>query len=419
MPTYTLFDLHEHLRRVLALNYPEALWITAEIAQLNRSRGHVYLDLVQKAAGPDGDIVAQAQAVVWQREYQRLRLARGATLDEVLREGCEVRLQVRVDFHERYGLKLLIADVDPAFTFGQLELQRRQTIQTLQQLGLLERNRALPVPPVLQRVAVVSSEGAAGFQDFREHLAANPYGFRFHCRLFSTAVQGKSAEAELIAALDAVARQRDRFDCAVVLRGGGARLDLAAFDRLDLCKTAAALPIPLFTGIGHDVDESVLDLVAHTALKTPTAVADFLVQHNLFFENNVLRLAGQFRENADYQLKIKAVELANAEAAARWGLQARTRAAAQQIEHLAAALPALVRQNLRQAAARIERADAITAALHPDAALRRGFSLTLKDGRVVTDAAALLPGDTLETRLRDGTVFSVLKNKKGDLSKNP
>lgn len=411
MQTYTLFDLHEHIRRVLALNYPEALWITAEIAQISRSRGHLYLNVVQKGADTDPDIVAQAQAVVWQRDYQKLRLAQGLALDEVLREGCEVRMLVRVDFHERYGLKLLISDVDPAYTFGQLELQRRQTIETLRNLGLLERNRALPLPAVLQRVAVVSSEGAAGFQDFREQLAANPFGFRFHCRLFSAAVQGNNAETELIAALDSIAAQRHRFDCAVILRGGGARLDLAAFDRLALCKTAAGLPLPVFTGIGHDVDESVLDLVAHTALKTPTAVADFLIQHNLFFENNVLRVAGHVRENADHHLRVKTLELNNLEGAAHWGVQGRTRSARQQIDHLADALPALVRRRLQGAVRQLDQAETFCAALHPEAALRRGFSLTLKNGKVLTSADALAPGDTLETRLREGVVLSVVKSE--------
>lgn len=409
MQTYTLFDLLEHLRRVLALNYPEALWITAEIAQLNRSRGHLYLDLAQKGAGPGSDIAAQAQAVIWQREYQKLRLAQGLALDEVLQEGREVRLLARVDFHERYGLKLIIADVDPAYTFGQLELRRRQTIDTLRALGLLERNRALPLPAVLQRIAVVSSEGAAGFQDFREHLAANTFGFRFQCRLFSSAVQGDNAEAELIAALETIAAQRNRFDCAVILRGGGARTDLAVFDRLNLCKTAAAMPLPLFTGIGHDADESVLDLAAHTALKTPTAVADFLIQHNLFFENDVLLAAGRIRESAAYCLKVKSLELHNLEGAARWGAQSRTRTARQQIEHLADTLPDLSRQQLLAAGRRLEQAEALCAALHPDAALRRGFSLTLKDGKVVTTSGEVQPGDTLETRLREGSVASVAK----------
>lgn len=409
MQTYTLFDLLEHLRRVLALNYPEALWITAEIAQLNRSRGHLYLDLVQKGAGPDSDIAAQAQAVVWQREYQKLRLAQGLALDEVLQEGREVRLLARVDFHERYGLKLIIADVDPAYTFGQIELRRRQTIDTLRALGLLERNRALPLPAVLQRIAAVSSEGAAGFQDFREHLAANAFGYRFQCRLFSSAVQGDNAEPELIAALEAIAAQRERFDCAVILRGGGARTDLAAFDRLNLCKTAAALPLPLFTGIGHDADESVLDMVAHSALKTPTAVADFLIQHNLFFENNVLRAAAHIRETAAYHLNMNTLELQNLEGAARWGVQGRTRSAKQQIEQIADALPALIRRQLHAAARNLEQAETLCAALHPDAALRRGFSLTLKDGKVVTAATELKPGDIIKTRLREGTILSGVK----------
>ena len=166
---YTLFDLNEHSRRVLALNYRQALWIAAEIAQAGQSRGHFYLDLVQK--GADDDIVAQSQAVLWASDFRRLRSTLGADLDAVLREGLAVKMQVRVDFHERYGLKLVITDLDPAFTFGQIEIRRRQTIQTLRELGLLERNRSLPLPPVLLRIAVVSSEGAAGFEDFREHLA--------------------------------------------------------------------------------------------------------------------------------------------------------------------------------------------------------------------------------------------------------
>lgn len=409
MQTYTLFDLLEHLRRVIALNYPEALWITAEIAQISRSRGHLYLDLVQKGAGADSGIAAQAQAVIWQREYQKLRLAQGIALEEVLHDGREVRLLARVDFHERYGLKLLITDVDPAYTFGQIELRRRQTIDTLRALGLLERNRALPLPAVLQRIAVVSSEGAAGFQDFREHLAANAFRYRFQCRLFSSAVQGDNAEPELIAALETIAAQRDRFDCAVILRGGGARTDLAAFDRLNLCKIAATLPLPLFTGIGHDADESVLDMVAHTALKTPTAVADFLIQHNLFFENSLLRIAGQIQETAAYHLKVKNLELHNLESASRWGARARARAAQQQIEQTASALPDLIRRQLLAAARQLEQAEALCAALHPEAALRRGFSLTLKDGKVVTAAAEVQPGDMLDTRLREGSVSSVVK----------
>ncbi len=219
-------------------------------------------------------------------------------------------------------------------------------------------------------------------------------------------MQGKSAENEIRSALELVAAQHTRFDCAVVLRGGGARPDLLAFDGFDLCKTAAALPLPLFTGIGHDVDETVLDLVAHSALKTPTAVADFLLQHNLFFENTIIQLGGTLRDLASRRVHWKTLELANAENALRWSVQARTRLAAQHLQHLSDALPGLSQRSLRRAGALLDQAEALCAALHPDAALRRGFSLTLKDGKVVTRADAVQAGDVLETRLREGVVWS-------------
>ncbi|MBL7798351.1 MAG: exodeoxyribonuclease VII large subunit [Saprospiraceae bacterium] len=406
MQTYSLLDLQAYIRQVFALNFQEPLWITAEIAQAGRSRGHVFLNLVQKGEGAGADIAASAQAVLWQRDYQRLRLSAGLALDEVLQEGREVRLCVRVDYHEQYGLRLLVTDADPAYTFGRLELRRRQTLDTLRQLGLLERNRALPLPTVLQRIAVLSSEGAAGFQDFRQHLAQNPFGFAFHCQLFSTAVQGAALEPEMIAALAVVAARREQFDCVVILRGGGARLDLGGFDALELCKAAATLPLPLFTGIGHDTDQTLLDLVAHSALKTPTAVADFLVQHNLFFENSLLRLAEQFRAAADRHLTAGSLGLSNLESAISWSARARVRTARQQVDVAATGLPVLAQRRIRHAATDLQRAEAICAALHPDATLRRGFSLTFKNGKVLTHADSVASGDVLETRLQDGKVVS-------------
>jgi len=403
---YSLFDLNEHIRRALALNFQQPVWIAAEIAQTGQSRGHFYLDLVQKGAGDD--IVAQSQAVLWANDYRKLRAALGLQLDAVLREGLEVKMQVRVDFHERYGLKLVIADLDPAYTFGQLELRRRQTVQTLRELGLFEKNRLLPLPPVLQRIAVVTSEGAAGFQDFREHLEKNSLGYQFDCQLFASSVQGKNAEVELLEALEKVAAQHEKFDCAVVVRGGGARLDLAAFDGLELCKTVAQMPLPVFTGIGHEVDETVLDLVAHSALKTPTAVADFLLQHNLFFENEILRLAENIRAASDFRLKIKQLELERLETATRLGSRERLRATARQLDMLEEKIPDFVFQTLRNQQHFLEQTEAICQALDPASVLRRGYSLTLKNGKAVTSAKEVVAGDLLETRLREGVIWSVL-----------
>lgn len=401
---YSLFDLNEHIRRALALNFQQPVWIAAEIAQAGQSRGHFYLDLVQK--GTDDDILAQSQAVLWANDYRKLRATLGLQLEAVLREGLEVKMQVRVDFHERYGLKLVIADLEPAYTFGQLELRRRQTIQTLRELGLFEKNRSLSLPSVLQRIAVVTSEGAAGFQDFREHLGKNSFGYQFDYQLFASSVQGKNAETELREALEQVASQHEKFDCTVIVRGGGARLDLAAFNGLELCKTVAQMPLPVFTGIGHDVDETVLDLVAYTALKTPTAVADFLLQHNLFFENEILRLVENIRATSDFRLKISQLEIERLETATRFGSRERLRAATRQLDILEEKLPDFAFQMLRNQQHFLERSEAICQAFDPASVLRRGYSLTLKNGKVVTSAKDVEVGDLLETRLREGVIRS-------------
>ncbi len=401
--TYSLLDLNAHIRYALALNFPEAVWITAEIAQVNEARGHIFLDLVQKGEGEEDVVVAQAAAIVWQRQYRQLRLQLGPAIDEALREGREVRLQVRVEFHERYGLKLIVLDADPAYTIGRLELQRRQTLKKLEEAGLLERNRSLPLPHVLQRIAVISSESAAGLQDFQEHLQQNPFGFAFQLRLFSTAVQGENLEAEFLQALQQVSQQAQAFDCAVVLRGGGARLDLSGFDALSVCQAAAVLPIPLLTGIGHETDETVLDRVAYAALKTPTAVADYLIQHNLFFESALLELAEQVREDAQQHLRQQHLQLTHWETAAQWAAQTHLRSARQQLAYAEQALPIFARQTLRRAHDHLQRAEALCLALHPDAALRRGFSLTRKNGRVVASVHDTQTGDVIETQLADGT----------------
>lgn len=401
---HTLFDLNEHLRRVVALNFQQPLWITAEIAQLNESRGHFYLQLVQK--GESDHIVAQAAAVLWGQDYRRLYKTLGPQLDTVLREGLEVKMCVRADFHEQYGFKLQLTDLDPLHALGQLERQRREVIQNLRQSGLLERNSTLPLPVVLQRVAVVTSEGAAGFQDFREQLQQNPFGYSFHCQLFHASVQGKSAETELLASLAQVIAQVEAFDCIVIVRGGGARLDLAAFDGLALSQYVAQMPLPVLTGIGHDVDETVLDLVAHTALKTPTAVADFLLQHNLFFENTLQRQADQIRLAGQYQLKINTLELERLEVTLRWSSRDGLQKAARSLDQWSEQLPALASRLLSDHQRQLSQMEALCTALQPEQVLRRGYSLTLKNGKTVTTATEVAPGDELETRLRERVVWS-------------
>jgi exodeoxyribonuclease VII large subunit len=404
MTTLTLFDLNQHIRRALALNFPQAVWVTAELAQVGESRGHFYLDLVQKTEA--GELIAQAQATLWASELRALKARFPLGITSLLREGLELRLHVRPDFHERYGLRLRVTDLDPTYTFGLLGLQRRDTLQTLRELGLVTQNRALVLPPVLQRVAVISAEAAAGLQDFQQHLGSNSFGYSFDCQLFNSAMQGKNAEPELVAALEKIYRQKKKFDCVVIVRGGGARLDLAAFDGLELCKAAAQMPLPVFTGIGHDVDESVLDLVAHTALKTPTAVADFLVQHNFAFESRMQNAIQQLTFLADNALKTNNLLLKNMEVTAHFASLGCLRAAAVQLGFAEQKIPTLARQTLRQQVLQLEQVEHLCQNLHPENVLRRGYSLTLKNGKILRATTEAARGDVLETRLHDGTLHS-------------
>lgn len=408
MQIHRLFDLQEHIRRVLALNFQQALWITAEIAQVSRSKGHYYLELIE--SGPGDTLLAQASAVLWANDYRRLRVAHGPDLDAVLQPGLQVKMQVRVDFHERYGIKLLLIEIEPAFTFGELDRQRRQTIASLQAQGLLERNRSLSLPPVLQRIAVISSEGAAGLQDFIQQLKGNRFNYYFDCQIFESSVQGNNAAAELQVALARIAREAAFFDAVAVVRGGGARLDLAAFDNLELCQAIAQMPLPVLSGIGHDVDETVLDLVAHTALKTPTAVAEFLIQHNLFFENSLLQSAYQLCGIAEFQVKINTLELNRQEMELTLESRQRLRRADQLLDTQQAAVPVLAAGMLRTRRNLLERAEVLCTALSPEKVLRRGYSLTTHRGKVLTSSTDLQPGDVLETRLAEGVLRSVVEH---------
>ncbi len=404
MHTHSLFELNEHIRRIMALNFQQPVWIVAEISQLGESRGHRYLDLVQK--GELGEVVAQAQAALWASEFRQINAKFPFGPLPLLREGLELRMQVRPEFHERYGLKLHITDIDPAHTFGQLDMLRRQTIQSLRDQGLFDLNRDQSLPMVLQRIAVISSETAAGLQDFLEHLNGNSFGYAFDCQVFNAAVQGKNAETEIMAALEQISRQSQKYDCAVIVRGGGARLDLIAFDQLALCQMAARTPLPLLIGIGHDIDQSVLDLIAHTSLKTPTAVADFLVNHNLLFEGNVLEAAEEATALAQNLLNIHHLELDRALTTAHFAAREQIQEATRFLGFMEEKIPASAYQILRDQHRTLDTLEAIYQNLHPENVLSRGYSITLKNGKAIRSTAVLKQGDELETRLQEGSVKS-------------
>ncbi len=406
--SHTLFEINEFIRRVITLNLPEPLWVRAELADVKVSRGHYYLDLVQKAVGSN-EVVAQGQAVLWSKEHRRLQKKIGVLLDNLLQPGMEVLCLAKPEFHERFGLKLMVSDIDPAHTLGKLEIQRRETLAKLQKLGLLEKNGRLPMPSVLQRIAVLSSGTAAGFQDFLKHLSHNSFGYRFKLDFYQVAVQGAQVEKEVMEQLDKVASHSAAYDCVAILRGGGARLDLAAFDSLPLAISVANMPLPVLIGIGHDVDETVLDLVAHSSLKTPTAVADFILHRNLEFESLMGNLGLVVKNLATARTKEQHSRLQNLTQLLDFQLKTNFRRQVQMLDYIEKELPMLTKRliaNQQQSLLQIEK---LIRLLGPETALQRGFAMVFHEGKQVTDTAKLKLEDEVQVQLHKGKFISTIK----------
>lgn len=406
MQALSLFELQTFLRQVVALNFPEALWVRCELAQVSQSRGHVYLDLVEKGE-KENEPAAQASAVIWQSALRRLQVKLGASnLNPLLQTGTELLLRVKVVFHERYGLKLTVEDIDPSYTLGKLEQRRRQLYEQIRQQGLLGKNRQVPLPPVLQRIAVISSESAAGYQDFQQHLIKNSYSYGFKLQLFSAAVQGNQVETEVLKQLRTIQHQMNRFDAIVLIRGGGAKLDLAGFDSVPLCEKIAHFPLPVLTGIGHEVDETLVDLVVHTALKTPTAVADFLLQHNLQFEGRLLELSQYLRYVAAESLHAAELELNITVQTLQTSPKLLLTRQQDRLQRINAELPLLSKYQLREQRQKLEQLEQICQLLSIKSTIQRGFVLVNRDGKPLDSTAQLAEGVILELQFKDGTIKS-------------
>lgn len=408
MKAYTLFELNEYIRQVFALNFGDALWINAEIAQLGESRGHHYISLIQKSV-EDAEIIAQSEAILWAGNLRQLKRRLGKVVDQILQEGVSVLVQVKIDFHERYGLKLIIEDIDISYTFGKLALERQAIIESLRKKRLLDKNEQLTLPSVVQRIALISSENAAGLQDYISQLRENPYGYDFRNHLFPANVQGVHAEAQILAQLERIRLRKSEFDAVVIIRGGGSKLDLGAFDSLDLCIMVAKFPLPVLSGIGHDIDETVLDLVAHTALKTPTAVAEFLINRNLHFESKILELGTVLQFLAQQQIEEQQYQLQSIEQYLNLQTQQIIQTEQHNLQFLQQQLNHTAFQTIEKAQLQLNNFEQIINLLDPDATLKRGFSITYHQGNPITKNSKLKAGDLLETKLAAQTIVSEIK----------
>jgi len=290
----SLSELQRQVKSSLEEHFSLPVWVKAEISEmtLNRS-GHCYLDLVETEEGSD-TVIARCRATIWSYTFRMLKPYFETTTGQVFTEGLKVLLQAKVEYHEVYGFSLNIRDIDPVYTLGDMARQRREIINRLQEAGVLDMNKELELPLVPQRIAVISSPTAAGLQDFLNQLHNNPHQFVFYTKLFPAVMQGMEAPRSITNALEQIFQYEGLFDAVVIIRGGGAQIDLACFDNYELAFNVAQFPLPVITGIGHDKDDTVIDLVAHTRMKTPTAVAEFLISGALQFSEQLKELEKQF-----------------------------------------------------------------------------------------------------------------------------
>jgi exodeoxyribonuclease VII large subunit len=407
--TYALYDLQTYIRRVIAANLQDTVWITAEISTCGISRGHYYIDLVEKNENGN-EIKARADAVLWAKDATKLHKKLGfEVVQNLLQAGRQVRLLVRVDYHEQYGMKLIVNDIDPTHTVGQLEMLRREVLLQLQSEYLLDANKEIPLPLVPQRIVLISSASAAGYQDFIAHLFNNVYGYTFEITLFDCAMQGVAVERDVLAAFEEIDAQATSFDAVAILRGGGSRLDLACFDTYALAARAAVLQLPLIVGIGHDIDESVLDIVANTSLKTPTAVADFLIESMARFEQSLhlmmqrLRVAQQ--RTAEQHALLLERTMRTLHRIAQQAIQQRE----QQLNKIQMTLPHLLNQKITKCTTDLAQAEQKIRLLDPNIVLQRGFSMTILGDKPIINAAIAQKGDIVETLTANGRFYSVVQ----------
>lgn len=471
----TLLQLNELIKDALTGAFPTSVWVIAEVSELKENRnGHCYLELIEKQGA---EIVARTRATIWSYTYRMLKPYFETTTGQYFTQGIKILVQVSVEYHSAFGLSLNIKDIDPVYTVGDMAMQRKEIINRLQNEGVFEMNKELELPLVPQKIAVISSATAAGFQDFINQLDNNESGFKFYTKLFQATMQGAETVPSIINALERIFQYEDFFDAVVIIRGGGATADLSSFDNYDLAYNLTQFPLPIITGIGHEKDDTIIDLVAHTRLKTPTAVAEFFIKgmerfydRMLEMENEIVRLTRDSIDSHQEQLEQAASNLKYAVTAfinksqtelTRKGneLQRNVKQFSYQKEHelnslqhqikstlllwFAVSKTGLEQRRLKlkhvvskslfgqktvlnhykdllagraekkilREQERIHFHENTARLIHPENVLKRGYTITLKEGRIVKSAKQIELNEEIETRFSDGTVKSkIVKN---------
>lgn len=404
---HTLFELNRLVRETIECEMPNEYWVEAELSECRELRGHCYMELIEKdkqTATP----IAKASAKCWASKWILVRPYFERTTGQRLVAGMKVLLKVYPQFHEAFGFSWIVTDIDPTYTLGDMARKRQEIIRQLKEEGVFDLQKELTLPLFCQRIAVISSETAAGYGDFCNQLADNPYGFQFQTQLFPAIMQGEGVEQSIINALERIYDQP--FDCVVIIRGGGATSDMSGFDTLALAEHVANFPLPIITGIGHDRDESILDMVSHTRVKTPTAAAALLIDHLKEVLDTVNNAQNSITRLVQQKLSTLSTQLSSvSEAIPRLFSIVKTRQEAK-IDALQQRLPMLIERRFLAENHRLQLMEEKLKALDPQLLLKRGYSITLHKGRAVKDATTLKAGDEIETRLAQGLIHSIVKS---------
>ncbi|MBN7810971.1 exodeoxyribonuclease VII large subunit [Algoriphagus sp. H41] len=429
MSPLSISQLTEQIRLTLENELEPVYWVVGELADFRQApQGHVYFELVEKQGN---QVLAKIRSNLWQFTYRSVAAKFESVTGTSLKNGMKVLAQVAVNYHPVYGLSINVKDIDPSFSLGERARIRQETINRLTQEGLLRLNARFELPPVVQRIAIVSSATAAGYGDFVNQLDQNRYGYRVDHRLFPSLMQGNEAVASLLSALEKIKAEQEvsRLDAVVIIRGGGAQLDLDCFDDYRLAAAIADFPVPIFTGIGHERDETIADLVAHTRLKTPTAVAEFLLSGFREFEENLgmvlQRLDRSTRqqlreeENRIHQFALRAKALANnrvsLEGESIRNRMSRIESAAKGLLKIQSLNLASVEKGIKSSSAsflhkqqeRLENREALLRQLDPESILRRGYTRT-ELGGIPVHLAKPASGDELLTITPDSRIKSTI-----------
>ena len=434
MTSLSLYQLNQLIKESLRQVIPTSIWLRAEIHSISTNySGHCYLDLVEKSDFND-QIIAKQRATIWTSTYRYVAQKFQQATNSSLQTGMKILVEVSVEFHELYGLSLNVRDIDPTYTLGELQRRRLEIIQRLKNRGLIDKNKQLPMPRLVQRIAVISSPTAAGYADFVHQLQNNPHGFAYDITLFPAIMQGPQTEESILSALDKIINFQlsiFNFQLVVIIRGGGATSDLQAFDSEPLAERCANFQLPILTGIGHLRDETILDLVAYQSFKTPTAVAEYIVSRTLdvsFFLDEMAEKIQTFirirlEKESNYLLVLSAqipqivqrqlTQSANHINDLQYRMQLKTADFIVQnrllLDRKSDQLSALVNQQLQQQQNNLKLIETKIQLLDPQQLLKKGYSFTTHNGKLVTSITQLTPGDTISTTLSDGIVDSVVK----------